>query len=185
MAINVVVNTDEITVLGPPTIIDVAVDVGEKGQRGSRIYTGIGDPADLSLTDIQPYDIYINTSTGNQFSWIYQYVAGISSYSWQPILKMQPYLYSTQVSATFTSGNASIVIPISSITSVSGISDVSKYVVQVTPVYSKPIALTISSKSINVGITELTINLSAVEFTSTTPALSSGTIPLEITISMV
>jgi hypothetical protein len=44
MAITTVVNTDEITVLGPPASIDLQVDIGPQGERGSLIFAGPGEP---------------------------------------------------------------------------------------------------------------------------------------------
>lgn len=44
MAITTVVNTDEITVLGPPASIDLQVDIGPQGERGSLIFAAPGEP---------------------------------------------------------------------------------------------------------------------------------------------
>lgn len=70
MAISSVVNTDQITVLGPPSSIDLQVDLGAKGERGSIIYsapgapTGSGSAAFINETP-KIGDIFINTETPN------------------------------------------------------------------------------------------------------------------------
>jgi hypothetical protein len=48
MAITTVVNTDEITVLGPPASIDLQVDIGPQGERGSLIFAAPGEPTSSS-----------------------------------------------------------------------------------------------------------------------------------------
>jgi hypothetical protein len=48
MAITTVVNTDEITVLGPPAFIDLQVDIGPQGERGSLIFAAPGEPTSSS-----------------------------------------------------------------------------------------------------------------------------------------
>jgi hypothetical protein len=73
MAINVVVTNDDLTVLGPPASIDLQVDIGPEGPRGSYIYSGFNDPNTVSGPFINnPQDIgdlYYRTSNNT----IYQY----------------------------------------------------------------------------------------------------------------
>ena len=40
----VLVSTDSITVVGPPNIVEVLVDIGPTGTRGNRFIVGSGDP---------------------------------------------------------------------------------------------------------------------------------------------
>ena len=56
------VDVIDLNIYGGPTEIDVSVDLGQTGDRGSYIWVGSGDPS-LSLTGL-PYqvkDLYINT----------------------------------------------------------------------------------------------------------------------------
>jgi hypothetical protein len=73
MAINVVVSNDDLTVLGPPASIDLQVDIGPEGPRGSYIYSGFGDPNLISGPFInnpqEVGDLYYRTSNNI----IYQY----------------------------------------------------------------------------------------------------------------
>ena len=44
MAINVVVSQDDLTVFAAPQVVDLQVNIGPTGQRGSKIYSGVNDP---------------------------------------------------------------------------------------------------------------------------------------------
>jgi hypothetical protein len=41
---DVLLSNDDITVLGPPNTVEVLVDIGPTGTRGSQVFVGIGDP---------------------------------------------------------------------------------------------------------------------------------------------
>ena len=81
MAITTSVNTDEITVLGPPASIDLQIDVGPKGDRGTYIYSGPGIPTgsgSVAFINDAPVigDLFVNKDqTSADYSSIYQYTA--------------------------------------------------------------------------------------------------------------
>ncbi len=70
MAISPVVSTDQITVIGPPSSIDLQVDIGPKGDRGSYIFAGPGTPTgsgSVVFLNESPIigDLFINSNTGD------------------------------------------------------------------------------------------------------------------------
>jgi hypothetical protein len=82
MAITTVVNTDEITVLGPPASIDLQVDIGPQGERGSLIFAAPGEPTSVSgsvaFINESPKlgDLFINNDTNSlDYGSIYQRTA--------------------------------------------------------------------------------------------------------------
>jgi hypothetical protein len=82
MAITTVVNTDEITVLGPPASIDLQVDIGPKGERGSLIFAAPGEPTSgsgsVAFINESPKlgDLFINNDTNSlDYGSIYQRTA--------------------------------------------------------------------------------------------------------------
>ena len=82
MAITTVVNTDEITVLGPPASIDLQVDIGPQGERGSLIFAAPGEPTSSSgsvaFINESPKlgDLFINNDTNSlDYGSIYQRTA--------------------------------------------------------------------------------------------------------------
>jgi hypothetical protein len=96
MAINVVLNTDEITVLGPPASIDLQVDIGPEGKRGSYIYSGFLDPNTTSTPFInnppQLRDLYYRTENNT----IYQYIAVPGGNQWQVIAEFNLFVTQTE-----------------------------------------------------------------------------------------
>ena len=61
MSLSIPVNIDELAIIAPPEIIEVAVDIGPTGQRGSKVFVGTGDPNTKNFTEtIYLNDLYIN-----------------------------------------------------------------------------------------------------------------------------
>ena len=81
MAISPVVVTDQITVIGPPSSIDLQVDIGPKGDRGSYIFAGPGEPVgagSVVFLNESPIigDLFINSNIADlDYGSIYQYSA--------------------------------------------------------------------------------------------------------------
>ena len=46
---NVVLSNDDLTVLAPPDSVDVLVDIGPQGTRGSKVFVGVGEPNPQTL----------------------------------------------------------------------------------------------------------------------------------------
>lgn len=113
----------DLNIFGGPTEIDVSVDLGQTGNRGSFIWVGSGDPS-LSLTG-QPYqvkDLYINTNTSDAYySWLYQYTEEVGSLNWVPVLLLNPSQWSAIVPTTFTTGSTTINVPVKNLTAKNGV----------------------------------------------------------------
>jgi len=119
----VLFSNDDITVLGPPSSIDVQLDVGPTGQRGSKIFIGAGDPN--TLTDfnndvifeqkIYLNDLYINNATGSEYSYMYQYLKKLGANTWVEVLKVNPAIYSLTETVNFSAGVGSLSIEIADI----------------------------------------------------------------------
>jgi hypothetical protein len=182
---DVLLNNDDIVVLGGPSQIDVAVDIGPKGDRGAKFFVGSGNPNTLTLPESPILgDFFVNSSTASEYGWLYIYTQTPSGNSWEPALKLQPAVYVSDILSTFNStGLATITIPLSSILSDITITDPDAYVVNITPVHSNPIVVVVNSKTISSS--NLEINVEAVEYFSSTWQLFEGVIDLGVTISVV
>jgi hypothetical protein len=186
---DVLLDTPDITVLGPPNQIDLLLDQGAQGDRGSRFFTGTGNPNSPGVLpggeDFILGDVFLNSSTGAEFSWFYLYVQTPSGNIWEPVLRLQPGIYNRHIDATFnSSGIATITVPTIEISPESTITDVNRYVVQITPVfYSRPISLVINTKEINSG--NLQTIIEAVEYNSGSWQPLEGIVELGVTISVV
>ena len=70
---DVLLSNDDITVLGPPELVEVLVDIGPTGQRGSKFFVGTGEPNTLTTSGtifsetINLYDMYINSAPGTNY----------------------------------------------------------------------------------------------------------------------
>lgn len=100
----------DLTVFGGPTRVDVDLDFGPQGQRGSRITAITADPR-LSTT-AKPFDAAIGdlvlnvTPSASDYLMLYQKV-GTASEDWQEIVELFPNIYSNKVNLNFQSGIAS------------------------------------------------------------------------------
>ena len=162
--IDVVLLNDDITVLGPPSSIELSVDIGPQGDRGSQIFVGIGDPNTITVgQDIRLNDMYINTSPGINYAYMYQYRSEPGGATWVESLRINPVIYSKNITTTYTSGSAEIIIPISNIVSVSGTPlSASNFSIQYSILNSNPVSSSISTIEIS-GVDNLVINMKAVE----------------------
>jgi len=100
MAINstldVVLQEDDLVVLGPPSSIEVSLDIGAKGDRGGTVFNGSGDPNSLSLSQFallygkSPVygDLFIRIDVGTSYGKFYSYSAGPGGDQWIPILDL-------------------------------------------------------------------------------------------------
>jgi hypothetical protein len=131
----------DLTIFGGPTELDVSVDFGEQGPRGSRTWTGSGNPVTALVgQDIELYDWYLNTNTSDPYySWLYQYVLEVGSPVWVPVLRLNPSQYSVISSTTFTAGSATVAIPVSNLTTVNGV-NASNFIIRYNIVNANQIA---------------------------------------------
>jgi len=164
---DVVLSNDDLTVLAGPSTVELLIDIGPAGTRGSKFFVGVGDPnLDTSLNPILN-DMYINSAPGENYSYMYQYISQPGGDSWVEVLRVNPTLYSKTHVTTFssgtsaTTGSGSIVIPISDISSVPGLI-AENFNVQYSIPNANPVASSISL--VETSGTDLVIHLEASEY---------------------
>lgn len=180
---DVILNTDELIVLGGPSSITVDTNIGAQGPRGSRIFAGNGNPNDPNTVIGQTpniFDLYINLlASDEQYLYLYQYLLVDSSTTWVPLVKLIPNSYSDNNYVDFVGGLATVDIPLISIVNESSIATLSpdNFNVVATANSTNPIAISVSLEEDFIEIDEilnLRINLSAAEYSSGTWANASG-----------
>ena len=190
---DVVVNTDDLVVLAPPTIIDVGVDFGPQGTRGATFYAGSGNPNDAFVEEnvfgdvIVPIDgdLYINTAAGANYGWLFIYNPKVTGDDWDQVLRLSPPIYNRNVEQTFTAGVSTMVIPEEDIVPlgvvVTGPYD---YVVNLTAISTDPTLLTINSQSVSSG--NLNIVIEGIKYSGGTwSAMNSETIDIATIVTVV
>ena len=167
--ITTLLSNEDITVLGPPSYVDVLVDVGPTGTRGSQVLVGTGNPNDPN-TEIgqtpELNDLFINNATGNEYSWMYQYVSVPGGPTWTPILKVNPTIYSLTETVSFTAGVGSLGVTISDIVQSGAASlTAANFSIQFSVGNDKPVSAVINSVSITgATLDTLTISFKALEY---------------------
>lgn len=116
---DVILSSEDLTVLGGPSSIDVNLSIGPEGDRGSYILVGYGNPNTPGVfiaETPQIYDMYINLlASDSEYLYIYQYLSVGGTTSWVRLMKLTPNTFSYNNNATFIDGSTTINIPISAI----------------------------------------------------------------------
>jgi hypothetical protein len=191
--VDVVVSPDSLSLVGGPSTINVDVDFGPPGIRGSQIFVGRGQPNNPNTVIGQTpniLDLYINlapASVDEEYLNVYQYQSIDGANIWVRLFDLLPEISSFKRSATFVSGESIVYIPVSQVTSiVEGILS-SNFNVQYNIENSNPIASSITLGPLEEvsGIVNLPVLISAVEFSGGTWSELSGTKPVNLFITMV
>jgi hypothetical protein len=112
---DVVLTTDELLVLSGPSSVNVEVDFGPEGERGSLFFVTVGNP-NTTLIGQNPKakDLCVNVlKTDNEYSYVYQYNSdGANGFQWYPIIKLNPLQYNKILTGTFVDGSKVFNIPV-------------------------------------------------------------------------
>jgi hypothetical protein len=163
---DVVLNNDDVTVLAPPAIIEVLVDIGPQGTRGSQFFVGVGNPNSVNIGQTPNLnDLYINTSPGGELGYLYQYRSEPGGNVWVEVLDIYPSVYSENAQVTFESGTSEVIIPVADIVTVTGTPLVSEnFSVQYSIAHTNPVASAMQIPALVGAGDNLVINLEAVEY---------------------
>jgi len=85
-----------LVVIGPPATVDVAIDIGPEGERGSQAFSG-SNPNSFSTSQFQTQfglapkynDLYIRTDAGSNFGTFYSYTNVLGIDQWEVTISMQ------------------------------------------------------------------------------------------------
>ncbi len=188
--VDIVLDSEELIVLGGPSQVAVQVDLGPDGDRGSIFVVDSSEPN--SITDpntniisgitVQAFDMYINTQNKK----MYQYVAGDDGLlTWVEVLSLIPNTYSVNKAVTFSNGEATIsdilIANIVDTGSTSGLT-AANFNVQYSIVGSAPIASSISVSNPSAGALPITLYGSEFDGTTWSDLSGSKTVHLLITV---
>jgi hypothetical protein len=191
----IILSTDSLTVLGGPATLDVEVDFGPQGDRGSYIFVGEGDPNLPSTTigqDPEIFDLYINLLNDpiSDYLALYQYQNVDGETEWTKLARIIPNIYSSnRDSIPFNDGVANINIQVSAIVSLDQIANISSenFNIQYNILNDKPVSssLTVGELSTSGGILTLPLTIKAIEYDSGTWSNIDTTKTVHLFISVV
>ena len=184
---DVVLNNDDVTVLAPPAIIEVLVDIGPQGTRGSQFFVGVGNPNSVSIGQTPNLnDLYINTSPGGELGYLYQYRSEPGGNVWVEVLDIYPSVYSENAQVTFESGTSEVIIPVADIVTVTGTPLVSEnFSVQYSIAHTNPVASAMQIPALVGAGDNLVINLEAVEYAGAAWSALDGSVTIHFNITIV
>jgi len=188
-------NSAELVLSGGPATVNLEVDFGTQGERGSRIFVGYGNPNESGVSlpeDPIILDMFINISQYSDtapYLGMYQYVLESGSEVWKYVVTILPSIYSDNYDTTFADGEATINIPLNSFVPSSILSSVeaSNFNIQVSVQNQNPVSIGASSGTIQTssGIRSLPLDIKAVEFDGTSWTSLEGQKTVQLFITMV
>ncbi len=197
MSIEVLLDTPEISVIGPPNNILVQLETGATGERGSLIFSGFDNPNSASalLTDSLPNDLFIRESQGQTEGYIYQYLSdGAGGFNWEKIGNLKPSIFSDIASLsasaglTASAGIFSYEVSIAEAFNEYSISDITanNLHVSITPeLLNTPIVTTIYGKEVDSGTNTIIIDFYAMKYIAGSwSTVSDNSAKFHITISL-
>jgi hypothetical protein len=117
--VDVILSSDNVTVLGGPSRLEVDLNIGASGSRGSLFFTGTQNPNTLNPNQDFPeipiiFDIFINVNAASEnYLQAYQYVNQDGINTWVPTFKISNNTYSVNAVIDFVNGGADLTINIS------------------------------------------------------------------------
>jgi hypothetical protein len=186
--------TEDLTIFGGPSRLNVEVDFGPAGDRGSQIFVGYGNPNDVSIgQDPKVFDLYINILAGDpngDYLSLYQYQQGISGApSWVKLFKLIPNTYSTNREEEFEDGEVLINVLLTDIVpaSLTGELTEDNFNIQFNIKNDNPIssAISVAAPEIIGGNVILPITVKALEYDGLEWSQLSGTKIVQLLITVV
>lgn len=185
--VDVVFNNDDVTVLAPPAVVELLVDIGPQGTRGSQFFVGVGNPNSVNIgQEPNLNDLYINTSPGGELGYLYQYRSEPGGNVWVEVLDIYPSVYSENAQVTFESGTSEVIIPVADIVTVTGTPLVSEnFSVQYSIAHTNPVASAMQIPALVGAGNNLVINLEAVEYAGGTWSALDESVTIHFNITIV
>jgi hypothetical protein len=113
--VDVLLSNEDLSIFGGPASLDVNVDYGAPGIRGSLIFTGPGKPTDAAVsfsTAPRPQDLYINLLPSDfEYLFLYQFNSVNGILGWSKVLRLIPNTALANIPVVFIDGIARTIEP--------------------------------------------------------------------------
>jgi hypothetical protein len=191
--VDVIVSPDSLSLVGGPSTVNVEVDFGPAGTRGSQIFVGRGQPNNPSTVIGQTpnvLDLYINlapTTVDEEYLSVYQYQSVDGSNTWVRLFDLQPENASFKKTGAFTAGSTVLYVPVADITPIVDGLTSANFNVQYSIENSNPVSssITVGALVEQSGILNVPITVNAIEYSSSTWSALSGNKTVNLFITMV
>jgi len=189
---DVLLSTDDLLVIGGPTTIDLQLDYGAKGSRGSQIFLSNGNPnTEGNILDTPIInDLAINTSAADteEYLYLYQYKYVDAVLAWHPYLKLLPNQFNANYAVAFTAGVGTVTVEIPSVAlpTTGAPYSASNFNIQATVSNSSPVAVSVEIGTVTPGdVYTLPLTFRAAQYASSTWSSLNTTKTVYVTISVV
>ena len=193
--VDVLLATDDLTVLGGPSRVDVQLNFGQVGDRGSLLFASPGIPAPNQTTiggiPVRLFDVAINVVPGNQYLGVYQYILLNGEPQWVYLLQLTNNIYSGNLVQTFTSGTTRVSIPFSDLVAFGIVATLTEtnFNIQATLISNNPSAISVSDieivRDVQLNAISLDFDLNSVEYSGGSWAATTGSETVHILITVV
>jgi hypothetical protein len=183
--VDVLLSSDNIDVLGGSPRVEVDVDLGSVGQRGSNIFVGAGNPnlpTVILPESPKTYDMYINLAPNDaEYLFLFQYLNYGGTFTWVRLLRLIPNTFLENKTLDFVDGIATYNVPVITVIPLASVGvyqptnfNIQHRVININPVAS---ATTIASQFITTEDDQLVlpVTVSAVEIDPETGVWSKVT----------
>jgi hypothetical protein len=152
--VDILLSSESIDVLGGSPRVNVNLDFGSVGERGSFIFAGSGNP-NLATAVIpqtpKVFDLYINLAPDDdEYLFLYQFLNQDGRFLWVRLLRLVPNTYLQNYGddpeeTNFVDGEMTYNLPVATVIPLStvGVYQKSNFNIQHTIIYDKPVASSI------------------------------------------
>lgn len=169
--VDIVLSTEDLTILGGPEAVTVEVDYGATGDRGSQIFVNTGKPNDTLAPDAQVFDLYINIlPTDDEYQYIYQLQNVLGTNTWVKLYKLVNNFFTKNYETPdFIDGVWSKAVPLAEVVSPDQIGSISssQLNIQYNILNQNPISSSLILGEINPDDQSIPITIKALEFDGT------------------
>lgn len=170
--VDILLANDDLSVLGGPSTVNLQVDFGPAGERGSQIFVGNGNPNTATIGQTPKiFDLYINllaSDPNGEYLYFYQYQSVDGENTWVSLFNLTPQVTNQSYTEVFESGILELSVPVGNIIPTSLVGEVSStnFNVQANIISSNPVSQGIiigEPETIN-DIVVLPLTINAIEY---------------------
>lgn len=191
--VDIVLSPQELSILTGPSKVDLQIGIGQKGQRGSRIFVG-ENPPELFFVDnaatalgLDFYDLYINIDTeSDEYLYLYQFINSSGSPVWEMITRITPSQVNVQNNASYTAGVATVSIDLTNYFPQSIIDEISlKTIHAVVSVVSATTTVSASIGAASIAGNTLSVQVRAASYNGTSWSALSGSFVTNLSVNFI